>query len=277
MSKTLKEIWEGIKAQFNTPPPAAPATPPAAPPAQAPGAMAAKTYKLQDGVTEISISQAGDIPAVGDMVTINGAAAPGGTHVLADGSSITVDATGAITVYTAAPAAPPATPPAAPPAQPVTLSIQTPEEVAQMYAKFLNGTPEERLGNLEIMMKAVMEYCYGYKIREGQENTAIQVYKDTVATATPVPSVTIEQMNSAFADAKAENDKHIKTIEEQQKKIDALFQMVETLVDQPNADPVTLTGTRRDKFADKKKENESRLDRMSAHIKNMRGKTLPQE
>ena len=262
---TLKERFALVRAAFNGTPPTPPAPAPA--PAPTPGAMAAKTYKLQDGVTEISISQAGDMPAVGDMVTLNGAPAPAGTMTLADGATITVDATGAITVYTAA--APPAPAPAPNPAppQPVTLSEFTVEQVQAMYAKFITGTPEERLAGLEVMVKALMECNFGWKIREGQENQAIQVYKDTVATATPAaPTVSIEEMNSVFAKA----DEQAKVINKHEETIKLLMDLTEQLVEQPNAEPVTLTGGRKEKFEQQKKDQAARMERMAEALKKNR-------
>lgn len=266
MSKSIKEIWEGVKAAFNTPVVApAPAPTPAPVPTPAPAAMGAKTYKLKDG-TEISISQAGDMPAVGDLVTIGGAPATEGVLILEDGSTITVDATGAITVYAAAPVVPPPVP--APLAQPVTLSA---EDVAAMYAKFATGSPEERLANAEIMIRALMENSFGWKIREGQENTAIQVYKDTMTPASTVPTVTIEQMNSAFAKAEEQS----KEIEKLNNTIKLLLDLTEKLVELPTADPVTLTGSKKEKF-DAQNKKEERIAKMAAAVAEMKAEAKKQ-
>lgn len=255
---TLKERFLKIKAAFDGTPPVPPANPPAPAP---PASPAAKTYKLQDG-TEISISQAGDLPAAGDMVTINGAPAPANNYTLADGSVIVVDATGIIVTYTAAPAppAPPANPPAPP--QPVTLSVEKPEDIAAMYAKFFTGTPEERLMGLEVMVKALMECNFGWKIREGNENTAIQVYKDTIAT----PTVSIEQMRSAFS---AKTDEQAKVIARHEETIKGLFELIEKLVELPTADPATLTGSRKEKF-DAQNKKEERIAKMAEAVKAMK-------
>jgi uncharacterized coiled-coil protein SlyX len=120
-----KEILKGIREFFNAPAVIAPVVNAAPAPEPAP-APAAKPYKLQDG-TEIAIAQAGEVPAVGDAVTIGGAPAPEGVHTLEDGATITVDAAGIISAYT--PAAPvtndltqapaPVVPVAAPVVQPV--------------------------------------------------------------------------------------------------------------------------------------------------------------
>lgn len=263
---TLKERFLKIKAAFDGIPPAAPAQPPAAaaPPA-APATPSAKTYKLQDGVTEISISQAGELPAAGDMVTIGGAPAPANTYTLADGATITVDATGMITTYTAA-AAPPAPPAPAPaPPQPVTLSQMTLEQVQAMYAKFATGSPEERLAGLEVMVKALMECNFGWKIREGNENTAIEVYKDTIAST---PTVTIEQMSSVFAKAE-KADEQAKVIARHEETIKGLFELVEKLVELPGADPVTLTGQKKENF-ERAEKRERKYESIAAALKQVK-------
>lgn len=261
---TLKERFLKIKAAFDGTPP--PVNPPAPAPAPAPPPTTTmKTCKLMDG-TEIQISQAGQLPAVGDMVTIAGAPAPAGTYNVDDGSVIVVDATGAITSYT--PAAPPATPPAppanppapaAPPAQPVTLSA---EQVAAMYAKFMVGSPEERLSGLEVMVKALMESSFGWKIREGQENTAIEVYKETLC---PMPSYAMDQMSAVFAKAeKAEEQEKI--IARHEETIKGLFELVEKLVELPTDDPKTLTGNKKDRF-DRTEKREKKFEAIAAALK----------
>lgn len=272
---TLKERYLKIKAAFDGTPPIAPATPPAAaappPPAATPaaGALAAKTYKLKDGVTEISINQAGELPAVGDMVTINGAPAPAGTHVLEDDSTITVDATGAITAYTAAPVATPPSPPPPspppPPAQPITLAALTDEQMSAMYAKFA-GSIEEQVGSLIIMVKALMEDRFGWKIREGQENAAIAVYKDTVAAATPAPSVTIEEMGSVFTKTERFNEQSA-ALTKLETSFKELLELTGALVELPTADPKTLTGPKKEQFSDKK---QGRIEKMAAAVKAMK-------
>lgn len=243
---TLKERFQHIKAAFDGTPPPPPA--PAQTPAPIPGA---KTYKLQDG-TEISITQAGDLPAAGDMVTINGAPAPANTYTLSDGATIVVDATGAITAYTpaVAPALPPPAPASAPP-QPVTLSSMTTEQMTAMYAKFA-GPVDDQIGALIIMVKALMEDRFGWKIREGQENAAIEVYKDTIAST---PTVTLDQMSSVFA--KTEKfDAQAKIIAKHEETIKGLFELIEKLVDLPTTEPKTLTGTKKEKFDKEKKKEE---------------------
>lgn len=265
---TAKEFFSKIKAdfkaRFDVPAPVPPAPTPVPVP---PAAPVAKTYKLLDG-TEVSITQAGDLPAAGDMVTIGGVPAPEGPYTLEDGATITVGPAGAITVYTtlaAPPPVPPAPPAPIPPAVPVTLSA---EEVAALYAKFATGSPEERLANLEVMMKAVMECNFGYEIRKGQEQAAIQTYKDSLATMQTTVDNATGQMQTAFAKA----EEQATVIAKHQQTITDLFEMVEQLVQLPTADPVTLNGSRKEKFENQNKK-EDRIAKMAEAVKAMKAES----
>lgn len=248
----VKQILKDIKARFSgeVAPPVAPVAPAAA------AVTTAKIHKLQDG-TEISISQAGEVPAMGDLVTIGGLPATEGTYTLEDGAVIVVDLTGMITAYTpavalAAPPVPPVAPPAAP-AQPVTLSA---EEVQAMYAKFATGSTEDRLGNLETMIKALMECSFGYEIRKTAEQEAILAYKESVA--------------QQFAEAKEASEKKIAaqetTIAKHEETIKGLFELVEKLVELPTADPVTLTEGQKAKF-ERQNFKEERLKKIAEAMK----------
>lgn len=256
---TAKEIFLKIKAAFEGPAPApAPAPTPPAPPAPT-----AKVYKLQDG-TEISINQAGEKPAAGDTVMIGGAPAPASTYTLEDGSTIVVDATGMITMYTAmaAPPAPPAPPPAPAPALPVTLSA---EEFAAMVAKFATGSTEERMVNMETMLKALMECNFGYEIRKGQEAAAIEAYKESLATMRTDVETAKAEMQSAFAKVDAQQE----IINKHQQTIKDLFELVEKLVELPTADPQTLTDGRKQKFENQNKR-EDRIAKMAEAVRAMK-------
>lgn len=83
---TAKEILQKIKAIFEEVP--APVEP---------VQMEAKEYSLADG-TKVMI----DKLEVGGLVTVEGNPAPEGTHMLADGSSVLLDAAGAIVAITPA-------------------------------------------------------------------------------------------------------------------------------------------------------------------------------
>lgn len=243
-----KEILKGIRDFFNAP------VAPAAAAAPAPTPAPAKTYKLSDG-TEVSIAQAGETPAVGDAVTVNGAPAPAGVHTLEDGATITVDEAGKISAYTPAapvtndlnqnqaPAAQPAPAVIAPTAQ---FAASTPEELQTLVASFANGTPEERIAKLEVVCKALMEQCMGYELREAERKMAteqaIEIYKTDLKTA------------------QASLEKHEKTIT-------GLFDLCEKLAEIPTADPATVTEGRKQKFDGFAEKKEKSLERFAQTFK----------
>lgn len=129
-------------------------------------------FKLVDG----SVISA-DKMEIGGAVTKDGQPAPAGTYELEDKSQITVDAAGLITAITPAPTE--------------ETDMSTPEGMKKAYDKFAVGTPEERLMNLETLCKALMEYSFGWQLREAQAkqttDEAIKVYKTlTDSTAAQV-------------------------------------------------------------------------------------------
>lgn len=101
MSSIKEKIAQILKDAFDVAPVITPAAPavlaaPVVPPA------APVPYTLADG-TAILIAQAGQVPAVGDMVTnADGSIPVAGVLTLQDGSTLTVDASGAITEVGAA-------------------------------------------------------------------------------------------------------------------------------------------------------------------------------
>lgn len=255
---TAKEILAKIKAAFDGafPPAAAPALPAAPADTPAPGTV----YTLQDG-SQISVTQAGSLPAPGDMVTVAGAPAPAGILTLQDGSMITCDATGCVTAYTpvggpvtadipAAAAAPPPPPPAAKPATPVT-----PAQMADMLTRFATGTPEERLTNLELVAKALMQSEFGWQILEQQRlsdtNAAIAIYNNTLKVAA------------------AKVDSQEKIILKHEETIKGLFELVEKMIEIPSADPLTLTGRKKEQF-DATKKKEDRFTQIAEDMKKLK-------
>ena len=267
MSKA-KELLDKIKALFAD---GVPPTPPAAP-----AAPAGTEYTLNDG-TKITIQQAGATPAAGDTVMINDVPAGAGTYVLADNSSITTDATGVITAVTAAqpittdpgdmgkPAPTPPPTPAGPavPAKPAGMSAHfemTPEGAKAYLDAFDTGTPEDQVNNLKIVCRALMEYCFGWQIKEAErkavETQAIEVYKTGLATA-----------QAAMA-------KQDQTIQKQEEKLKALFSLTEELASIPTAEPQTLTGLKKEKF-EKVKSREDRLEKIGNAIKELRNAGQP--
>jgi hypothetical protein len=233
--------------------PAAPVAPPAAPVQAATPITTgiASPFKLKDG-TDITITiddpAVSSVPDPGDMVMINGAPAPAGDYELEDGSKFTVDSTGMITVFTAT--APVTQPEFVAPPTPPTLeervkaleakggfSSSTPAPIGEvpttvkgiraLYAAFAVGTPEERIANLEMVAKALMEATFGWQLREAEQKAtadqAMTIYKQGLVTAP------------------AQMEKHEQTIKD-------MFGLLELLVENPTADPKTLNGQKKESF-----------------------------
>lgn len=147
---------------------------------------------------------------VGAAVTIGGNMAPAATYVLEDGRSIVVDATGNITEIIAK------KPEEMKTQINLSTDLDTPEKMRDAMEKFATGTPEERIANLEIMVKALMEYSFGWQIKEAQEKAARE---QAIAT--------YQQKLSAAE--KAHNKQ--KEINEQ------ILDLVTELAESPSADP----------------------------------------
>lgn len=135
------------------------------------GAATGKEYTLVDGATKITISEL----KVGGTVTIDSKAAPEGELTLEDGTLIKVDAAGVISEIT-----PKKDEPAAAKIdEPVTT-----ESLQKMAAAFADSTltPEQKLANIELCVKALMEYSFGWQLREAQSkavtDAAILTYKE---------------------------------------------------------------------------------------------------
>jgi hypothetical protein len=215
---TASEILSSVKATFN-----ALITPVAPTAAAAPAPVPAepKSYKLQDG-TEIAISQAGEIPAIGDSVMIGGAPAPEGVITLEDGSTITVDAAGIITQVSEA--------------APVTNDLSQALPAAAPAPSF-----EDRISAIESRIgQAKMEAF------EAQTNE-------------------ITELKASFAAAQAK-------VEGFEKIVTELFTLCEKLADIPTADPVTLTGAKKDRF-EKTNQRDKKMENIAAAISKIKNPT----
>lgn len=130
-------------------------------------------YTLEDG-TVISATSL----EAGSEVKIGDAPAPAGTYKLEDGSSIVVDESGIITEVIAKVEDAP---------NDEIGPLDTPEQMLAATAKFATGTPEERMANLELIAKALMEYSFGWQLREAQQKAvtdqAIAAYKNNFEAA----------------------------------------------------------------------------------------------
>lgn len=121
-------------------------------------------YKLQDGTT-ISC----DSIAVGEEVTQNGQPAAAGDYILEDGTIIKVDDAGLIVEIKEPEAS--------------TEDLTTQEGIKKAYDKFANG--QMNAEQMSVILKALMEYTFGWQIREQQEkatrDAAIKAYQDAIA------------------------------------------------------------------------------------------------
>lgn len=274
---TAKEIFLKIKAAFDLPP--APPTPaPPAPPAGT-AAMTSCSYNV-DGGTPVYVNIADDgIPDIdtGDAVYSDAAMTvpypDGAYNVTGTTFGFTVTAgvvsvvndpanTGPGAPIEGAMAKPPAPPAPAPAPAPVAAAVPiTQAQMEIMFAKFASGSVDERISNLETMCKALMECNYGYQIREASEDAAVQAYKDSVAS----------QVSSLMAASQAAIDEQKAINTKQQETITGLFELCEKLAEIPTAEPVTLTGNKKEKF-DRTEKREQKFETIAAAIKDMKNK-----
>lgn len=114
---------------------------------------------------------------VGGDVMVSGVASGDATYELADGRKIVVDESGKIVEIKEKEV----------PVQMSAEDLDTPEKLMEATQKFATGTPEERMANLEVVCKALMEYCFGWQIREAQNKAlteqAINTYKSNFEAA----------------------------------------------------------------------------------------------
>lgn len=175
--------------------------------------------KLKDGgEIYVVLNEGSTAPAVGNQVTIAGAQAPAADYILEDGSVITVDASGSITVIVEA------------------VPITQPDFTAPAEAKV--PTLEERAKKLEEKIASIESQISGFSI--------------------PTDTVTSAQL--AAAEAK---------ITKQDEVIKSMFELCEKLVGEPMSEPITLTGTKKEKF-DKMTAKGERLERIAAAMKEIK-------
>jgi hypothetical protein len=131
-----------------------------------------------------------------------------------------------------------------------------------MIAKFATGSTEERMTNMEIMLKALMECNFGYEIRKGQEAAAIEAYKENLAPL----QTSLEAATAKLQAASEKIESQALTITKHEETIKGLFELTEQLVELPTADPVTLTGRQKEKF-DKQSARDERLSKIAEAVK----------
>ena len=167
--------------------------------------QAFETYVLKDGVTSVSIDklEVGGVAKIGDQF------APKGEHYLADGSKIVIAGEdGVITEIELI----------KPTDEPI---MSTEEEFKKAMQKFATGTPEERIARLETIVKGLVEYSFGWELREADRKASI----DNALAA----------YKQNFETAQNEKVKQLATTVEQ------LFEVVKTIGEQPQQKPTEPT------------------------------------
>lgn len=139
----------------------------------------------------------------------------------------------------------------------------TAEAVSAMYAKFGTGNSNDRLDNLEIMVKALMDSNFGYQIRQGQEAEAVQAYKDSIATQVSNLVAATQKFETAVATITEQKVK----IEKQDEIIKGFFELAEQLVAAPTTDPKTINGVKREKF-----DRAEKVDKYAGVLKGLKDK-----
>jgi hypothetical protein len=264
----IKELLSKTKDQFNAliAPPAAPPVAPAAAPATPPvgATVPVPCAYAVDGGANVFVDISDDnLPGIeaGDKVFSDATMTtpyPDGTYNITGttfGFSVTTGLVASVSDPTGAGAgapvvttmAAPAVAPPVVPAVPVTVTASadappaaakdlptTPEAFRALYASFASGSTEDRLGNLEMMIKACMEYCFGYQIQQANAVQAVTVYKDELSAI----------QTQMAAQMTAHNEKMAKHVE----LTKGLFEMCEALVAEPAADPKTLSGKEKAQF-----------------------------
>jgi hypothetical protein len=204
-----------------------------------------KSAKLEDG-TEVMWD--GEI-AEGTAIMVvaedgNQMPAPDATHVLEDGTKVTTVG-GLVTMI-----------------EPKVVEVETQEQVAAkmkaMFEKFA-VEPTADLQTLSTMMKAVMQYCFGYEMqnesRQQAVTEAINVYKSSFATVLKV----VEEQEEKFAKINETIENTTKNVNE---KFDAIKVIVNDIADSP------IVGTPKPtNITFKKKSVKSAAERI-AEIKN---------
>ncbi len=104
------------------------------------------------------------------------------------------------------------------------LDMKTPEQMREAMEKFATGTPEERITGLETLCRALMEYCFGWQLREAQ--------------AKAITDAAIATYKQGFEDQKVLNESLTKQLADQLNISKQMFEMVTELVEEPTDDPL---------------------------------------
>lgn len=211
---------------------------------------------------------------VGGIAKIEGVLAASGEYEANDGSTIKVGEDGVISEIVAAPTdagSTTATTTTVSDAAPAQMSVQLSatevlkaEQIEAIQAQFAVGTPEERIARLETLMKPLIEYAFGYEIRESQTKAmreqAVAIYKEGFE------AVESEEVNKL----KLELSKVDETSGKLKEVVKEMFEIVEHLANVPASDPVE---TPKLSFSQQKvKDRETRLKEIADATKQYREK-----
>jgi hypothetical protein len=167
------------------------------------------------------------LEAGGKVLTEDGKTpAPEGTITLSDATIIMVDASGVITSVQA----------------PATVDAPPTEEAMQaMFAKFAEGTPEDRIGNLETMCKALMQYNFQWKINE-QTRGAIEAQAIEAFRKLATPQAFKDQFKAQFSEQESKfnalQEAYKADVQKFTTAIGSFVQLMEAFADEPGADPI---------------------------------------
>jgi hypothetical protein len=193
--------------------------------------------------------------------TVAGGIVTGVTDADGTGPGVPLEQAAAMATPPPPPAAPPAPP--APKTMPTAAQMATmqPEEITKVvtecFASFATGSSDDRIANLELVCKALMEYNFGWQIREAQQ-------KQTADAAINIYKVDLVNAQSDLATAKTQ-------LAKQDEKLKGLFSLVEVMAEIPSAEPRTLTGPRKEVF-DKNQSKEDRLNGIATALADMKKK-----
>ncbi len=193
-SDKAKSVFDKVKALF-TEAPAAPVTP----------AFSSKVYKTADG-TEVTVEQAGDVPAAGEKVMIAGAPATAGTWALEDGSSLVTDESGLVVSYTEAA-----------PAEPVVPEMDMAKRCEALESRI--GLLEAELEKLRqpVTQMAGMESAFS---KQDEKLTAmVEFFDELIKQPTAAPITAPENRRTKFLTEKEKADERMRRMGEAIKEI----------------------------------------------------------
>jgi hypothetical protein len=183
-----------------------------------PSAFSGTDYTLAGGDV-VSI----DKMEVGGVVTKGGVAVAEGTWSLEDGTVLTTDANGVITLVT---------PKAADDTQ--AGAAMTKEKIQQYADDVAAAAPGDQVGKLVICIKALMEYCFGWQIDNPEEVEDPAEAQQDAQIVQDAINVYKQGLESQF---EAKFDAQQLTINAQGEKIKQMLELMTQLAEVPAGDP----------------------------------------